>query len=132
MNDNPVFCEVDKFLLNVAGTGVAAPSSPLTTPPKRAKKLAQEVTNVAQMKKISRAEPNGLVEGEHCLLIEMPLILYQMPDLTPDDKVHLHGFKVAITIISKATITPGPPLLPRLMHLEIKSCTIPTVQPCKK
>ena len=93
MNDKSVFCEVDKFLLNVAGTGVEAPSSPLTTPPKRAEKqVAQEVTNIPQIKKNSRNEPNGLVEGEHCLLIEMPLISYQMPDLTPDDKVPFYVY----------------------------------------
>ena len=89
MNDNPVFCEVDKFLLNVAGTGVAAPSSQLTTPPKRAEKHVAQEANFSTPKKMATTEPNGLVEGEHCLLIEMPLISYQMPDLTPDDKVHL-------------------------------------------
>ena len=50
----------------------------------------------------------------------MPLISYQMPDLkqvaTPDNSNQHNA---------------PPPLIPRLMHLEIQSNTIPTVQPAK-
>ena len=58
------------------------------------------------------------VAGEHCLLVEMPLISYQMPDLKHvSDNSNQHNAP--------------PPLIPRLMHLEIQSNTIPTVQPAK-
>ena len=67
----------------------------------------------------SEEEKEG-VSGEHCLLVEMPLISYQMPDLkqvaTPDNNNQHNA---------------PPPLIPRLMHLEIQSNTIPTVQPAK-
>ena len=86
MSDKPVFCEVDKFLLNVAGTGVGGGSSPPQTPPKQQVKAPVKETTYAQHE--TKTEPNGLVEGEYCLLVEMPLISYQMPDLTPDDKVN--------------------------------------------
>ena len=111
-DERPKFCEVDKFLLNVQGSGVPSPVAPTQKKEAIPKPTMPIMTNY----EVQSRNENG-VSGKNCLLIEMPLISYQMPDLTQPAN---DGY------------SSGPPLLtPKLMSLEVKSNTIPTVEPSK-
>ena len=115
-DERPKFCEVDKFLLNVQGSGVPSPVAPAEkkhTSSNESPKPSMPIMNNYE----AQANNENGVDGKSCLLIEMPLISYQMPDLTQP---------------ANDGNSSGPPLLtPKLMSLEVKSNTIPTVEPAK-
>lgn len=113
-DDRPKFCEIDKFLLNVQGSGV--PSPVVSVEKKQATETPKPIMPIMNNYEVHSSNQNG-VDGKSCLLIEMPLISYQMPDLTQP---------------ANDGNSNGPPLLtPKLMSLEVKSNTIPTVEPSK-
>ena len=115
-DERPKFCEVDKFLLNVQGSGVPSPVTPVEKKHATGNESPKPIMPIMNNYEAQSNNQNG-VDGKSCLLIEMPLISYQMPDLTQP---------------ANDGNSSGPPLLtPKLMSLEVKSNTIPTVEPAK-
>merc|ERR1711931_69750 len=116
---NAKYCEVGKYLLSVSGSALKSPKKKIDQP--QNKKVDQpevesKTENESQETNLQRDVSKMEVDGESCLLVDIPLSQYEVPDLGLDSN------KSKICMVNT----------PKLLDMEIRRSTVPTYKPQTK
>merc|ERR1711917_99930 len=117
---NAKYCEVGKYLLSVSGSALKSPKKKVDKPqdkmidqPEVESKTEKESSNETDLQRdASKME----VDGESCLLVDIPLSQYEVPDLGLDSS------NSKICMVNT----------PKLLDMEIRRSTVPTYKPQTK
>merc|ERR1711885_29201 len=112
--DNAKYCKVGKYLLSVSGLALKSPKK--NVKPKQDKindqSEAESLTTEkesSQIINLQRVDSKMELGGESCLLVDIPLSQYEVPDLGLDS----NNSKICMVNV------------PKLLDMEIRRSTVP-------
>merc|ERR1712126_54504 len=117
---NAKYCEVGKYLLSVSGSALKSPKKKvdqsqekIIDQPEVESKTEKESPQETDLQRdASKME----IDGESCLLVDIPLSQYEVPDLGLDSS------NSKICMVNT----------PKLLDMEIRRSTVPTYKPQTK